>query len=478
MKGSQPTRLLLVGCGAFARQAHLPALARMAPGVRLASVVDRGECLEPVRQALEAAGLDPHTPLLATPDPRTLPPVDAVIISSPEGTHKPYLRWALEQRLPTLSDKPLTTRTVHAGTLSDPRSLVDDWEELTRLSGGSGPFMVAAQRRYQEVYRTLGGLVRREFLRSGYAPTFVQCLTNDGLWHDPEDYALQSTYRDGAGKLIHTGYHVLDILPWILRHAQAPERPGSAIARVRSARVQAEFFRPEDAVAAWAPPRDGGRAAATGMGPAHGRRIEGASIGPAAPLGEVNAALQVALLDGEERTVCLLQMGTLHEGLSLNPGPSATRPDDTLETRRLRAHAGRTKQDVLSIYQGPTGAVWLRRFARLTGADGTALGDRNHLELVVARNPHAPGTAALLDTRSLTYRADDHAPTLEFLRALHDPGLQVRSPTVDHGIPVRLLAAAYRSAEEARSVRVEFGAGEWGPPPGVESDPHPGEPPG
>ena len=511
-----PKRILLFGCGAFARQAHLPALRDAGARVRLAAIVDHTDRAAEVFGACSSADLPRDVPFIhldatidgpteglagrnqstspteadvtdgdhiapvppaacgdgilrahvANPNPSRvtftdfaalaarLPEADAVIISSPEDSHKPYIEWALRRGVPTLVDKPLTARCLQGETLSGPRELVDDWRALVEAAGET-PFMLATQRRYQSVYREVAALVRQDYLRNGYAPTFVQCLTNDGLWHAPGDYAHQPTYRNGAGKLVHTGYHVLDIVPWIIRHGQAPERPGSAILRIRTAVIFASRFSPADASAA--------RSHEPGASTQAPRLVP--------TLGEVNAALQISLRDDDGRTVCIVQLGLLHEGLSLNPGTSS----GTTSDRRVEADGGRTKQDILSIYQGPTSAIFLRRFAKLTGERGTGLGDRDHLELVHARNPRLPGGPAVLETRTLTYRADDDAPTAEFLRALDDPEMPVISPVADHGIAVKLLAAAYLSMESGESETVAFDDGEWRTPPGP---PVPGLPAG
>lgn len=444
--GVRPSRLLLIGCGAFARQAHLPAIAASNGDAELVAVIDRRDREEDVRNACALAGCAAEPAFL----PRRalaegLPDIDAVVISSPEATHGDYLEWALEGGLPTLVDKPLTVRRLVGNRLSDAGELVREWKACCRDAPRGVPFMLAAQRRYQTIYRRIAALVHDEYLRHGYAPTFVQCLTNDGLWHAARDYAVQPTYRNGAGKLAHTGYHVLDIVPWLLRHAQDDERPGSAISRVRSATVFASGFRPADAAAAWSPNHDG------------------AAIRTSFPetLGEVNAALLVTLYDAQERTVCIIQIGTLHEGLSLSAGASL--PDAA--QRRTQAEAGRNKQELLSLYLGPTSAIWMRRFAKLTGNDDSRFGGNRHLELVHARNRRVSGAPAMLRRRRLAYRADDDAPTLEFLRALRQPDVAVTSPVHDHGIPVRLLAAAYASMASGEAVHVGFDAGDWALPP-------------
>lgn len=301
--------------------------------------------------------------------------------------------------------------------------------------------MLAAQRRYQPVYQRIGAWLHQSFRATGWPVTFIQCLTNDGLWLQPTDYPLQPTYTGGGGKLVHTGYHLLDQIPWLMRHCQIPGDDSSPVRRIASAHVCATMFRPVDSAAL--------------RGDASARDLA------LAQLAEINAGLQVTFQDADGRAMCILQVGALHEGLSLNPQP----PHADLAGRARAANAGRTKQDVLTIYQGPIGSIFLRRIAKLDGP-GARLGQRDHLELVCASHPQLLPDSPPLQRFDLAYEHCDSEPTLEFLRALGDRDAEVASPVSDHAVAIKLLSAAYESAIARQGVTITFEPSEWRLPPG------------
>ena len=296
--------------------------------------------------------------------------------------------------------------------------------------------MVGTQRRYHPLYRRIGRHLYDVHAKTGHGVTFVQSLTNDGLWNDREAYATGGFYdpaTTGGGKLINTGYHLLDTVPWLLRHCQQPDGRASDVARIRYADVFAQFFTPDDTV---------------GLVHNGGPGLNG---GRPAPMNEINACLQVAFRDADDRTICLWQLGALHEGISARRSPSAR-----VGEGEDPAGAGRTKQDVLTLYQGPVAAVWMRRIAKLLPTDGVGLGESGHAELICAQNAHLTGADGALEQVVGPYVDTDTAPTEEFLAAL----LGVTRPTRwRHRLATRrsrfaILAAAYESAVTGRRPRL------------------------
>jgi predicted dehydrogenase len=455
------TNIVLIGCGAFAMQAHLPALAASRATTHLACVIDVVGREDEIRARCEAAGLPADVEYLGLPDDdpgalaagsglgaldRRLPLVDAVIISSSELSHKPYVEWAVRRGLPTLVDKPLSARAGWTRDVAQARGVLDDLHACLAQVGTVHPVMIAAQRRYQPSSRHIASWLNQVYRASGWPVTFIQCLTNDGLWHRTDDYARQPTYADGAGKLLHTGYHLLDQLPWLMRHCQDRDDPTAPVRRIVSAQLFATTFHPIDA-------------AAVMRAPSHGRdrTLEG--------LGEINASLQVTFRDAHDHVLCIMQIAAMHEGLSLHQQPFHSDPAERART----ANAGRTKQDVLTIYQGPIAAVWMRRIAKLGEHPGYVLGGRDHLELLCGANPLLQPGLPAVKRLDLAYEGCDSAATMEFLRALR-PGAStaVASPARDHVIAVKLLAAAYESAVSRAPVDITFECGEWDLPPAAE----------
>ena len=135
------------------------------------------------------------------------------------------------------------------------------------------------------------------------------------------------------------------------------------------------------------------------------------------------------------------------------------------------AGSGRTKQDVLTMYQGPVSAVWMRRIAKLLPSNGSQVGESGHAELLCAQNVHVTGADSALEQVVGPYVDCDTAPTGEFLAVLCGDASpdDVASPVADQAIAVGILAAAYESAATRRSVRVPFDGTEWALPPAVSS---------
>jgi predicted dehydrogenase len=436
-------RVVLVGCGRHAQRAHLPVLARLGDRVALVAVVDLPGEEPAVRRRVAAAGVDARAlefvgaSLGADPGPFALPSCDGVIVSSPALTHRTYIDAALSAAgVALLVDKPLTARTNVRGDPGQARALVGDFTDLSRQAGGR-LVMVGTQRRYHPLYRRIGQHLHSVHAQTGQGVTFVQSLTNDGLWNDAYlDGSFYDPATTGGGKLINTGYHLLDTIPWLLRHCQS--EAASDVRRIRGADVYAQFFGPEDAIA---------------LAPNAGRRVAGAG-------NEINACLQVAFRDEDERTVCLWQLGALHEGISARRTTRLRDDDDPTD-------AGRTKQDVLTMYQGPVAAVWMRRIAKLVPGDGAQVGESGHAELLCAQNAHVTGADGALEQVVGPYIDCDAAPTEEFLAVLcgDRPALDVAAPLAEQAIAVGILAAAYESAATRRSVRVPFDGCEWKLPP-------------
>lgn len=424
-------RIVLVGCGRQASRAHLPVLQRLRGRVDLVAVVDLADREHVTRERCAAFGFDSGVEFVSDATP--MPECDGVIVSSPPLTHKRYIDAALAARgTAVLVDKPVTVRANARSSVSEARALVDEFEDVRRRARGRLA-MVATQRRYHPLYRRIARHLHGVHAKTGQGVTFVQSLTNDGLWSDDTAYTSGAFYdpaATGGGKLINTGYHLLDTVPWLLRHCQGRDAGASDVARIASADVFAQFFGANDAA------------------------------GIAAPLNEINACLQIAFRDDRDRTVCLWQLGALHGGISARRSPTPRVDDD----------AGRTKQDVLTIYQGPVAAVWMRRIAKLVPREGTEVGEAAHAELLCAQNPHLTGADGALEQVVGPYVDADTAPTEEFLGALlGGDAAAVASPVADQSIAVRLLAVAYESAALRSPVRVEFAHEDWALPPAASS---------
>jgi predicted dehydrogenase len=360
--------------------------------------------------------------------------VDACIVATISEQHFLYLNWSLRTGLHTLSDKPLT---FHANASTDPaqaRKIASDYGELKDLAEQTDGliFMLATQKRYQWAFHKMAERLER-VAETGYPVTCVDCMTSDGYWMLPWEYSGQRyhSYDYGGGKLTHTGYHFLDIVPWLMRHSDI-----SGDKMITHAFVTANLFRPSDSVAMMSAEKIG---TLMHFGAGHAAEV-------ADDLGDINSYVQVKFCNGK-RLITSVNFTFLHEGFSLR---TTTDPRGAV--------TGRTKIDHMTISQGPVFYARFGRVAKMLDAEAVSpIGRPDHFELdFIANNITGLPRIERLKPESLeTYEGcgDDELPTADFFEAILNPSrvpLTV-SPTSDHQIGVQLLSAAYESA--ARSYK-------------------------
>jgi virulence factor len=170
-------RVGLVGGGAIARFAHLPALSEHA-GVTIAGVVtgppEEGEALIG-RWPIEAA-------YRSAPEMIERGRLDALFVLTPKHLHVPFVELGLRHGLHVFCEKPLATS-------------VDEARRLAEMAAEKGSvLMVGFNRRYAEVYRT----AHEELSAAGVA----LCVAEK---HRPDRF-LRNTVENAI--------HMIDLLRW------------------------------------------------------------------------------------------------------------------------------------------------------------------------------------------------------------------------------------------------------------------------
>ena len=215
-RSGRPLRVGLVGYGLGGRVFHAPLVAAT-PGLELAAVVTR----DPERRA-QLAAAHPGAAALDTPEALLAlrGDLDLVVICTPNGSHAPLARAALEAGLPVVVDKPLATSAAAA-------------RELVALARARGLLLTVFQNRrwdgdFLTVRRlveagTLGELRRLESRFERWAPAARVAWKESA---DPED---------GGGLLLDLGSHLVDQALLLLGPATGVyaeldrRRPGSAV---------------------------------------------------------------------------------------------------------------------------------------------------------------------------------------------------------------------------------------------------------
>ena len=195
---SAPLQLMFVGCGAFARRYHLPAIVAD-PNVRLAAICDP----TPAPETLEFAA-QYGAPMVETVD--QLPAHEGqtvAIVSSPHMLHAEHAAALLLRGIHVLLDKPFVMRQ-------------SDADSLSRTAQSKGLVNgVAFNRRFDR-----SCLRTREILADGGigALRFVQTVQ---LGYERAGWFLVPELG-GGGPYTGRAAHMADLIPWLL--GQRPNR--------------------------------------------------------------------------------------------------------------------------------------------------------------------------------------------------------------------------------------------------------------
>lgn len=466
--------MLVIGVGPHTRHTHLRVLAsgqdRGLVGT-ISGVDVRGACATAVeygatqhRRMVPVTLVDPFDPTR-----RTLPEqvrhtldalvrdrrVDAVVVATEPAVHLPYTRWALERGLSVLLDKPVTVRTGCSVDPGQARAVLTDVEDLLecyRHARQRDPRVlvtVLCQRRYHPAFWVMRDAIAEITAQTGCPVTSVQSFHSDGQWRLPDEL-LDLSYHGfdrGYGKLAHSGYHFLDIVPWLLAAGDTDDT------RPDSAQVRATVTRPDDVLAQL------GVAAHERLVPgfaARNRYTETQLRAATHRFGEVDAFLSLAFQRGG-RTITLGSVNLLHTGFSQRGVLSPAHTD-------LYKGNGRVRQETHILQQGPFQAV---HFHCLQTLDGTtdahphAPGGSQHVEIHVFRNSSLrpdwrTHTRYDLDSLTTTTATGAAEPTQENARkraigefldylAGHGRREDLISDLTGHRRGVALMAAAYLS---------------------------------
>ncbi len=197
MSSSSPRRVILVGCGAVARQFYVPALRVLqnAGFVRVSAIVDPAvNAREFVARAFPKAGQS------ASLEQTTAPAGTLAIIASPPGFHAVQTIAAFERGWHVLCEKPMASSAAEAAE------------------------MVAAARRHDRLLAV--GLYKRFFPASRYlyslcrdwllGPLVTYSISEGGPFRWPAGPSFFDRAQTPGGVLLDVGVHVLDLLGWWL----------------------------------------------------------------------------------------------------------------------------------------------------------------------------------------------------------------------------------------------------------------------
>lgn len=264
MPGAGVPRIVLAGLGPYARKLYYPLLERYQSAglLTIDMVIDlesqrrvvekylAARSVQPRRVVLVEGGLDSDSLSTVLEEEEALreKPAWGCIVATEPRAHRTYAEWAISQGMHVLLEKPVTARDLRTNGPDEALGLVADHHHLTELAEGRGvTVVVQAQRRVHPAYRLVKEILDDIVSEFGIPITYMDVHHSDGTWNMPWEFASRDghPYKYGYGKLLHSGYHFIDLFCWLTEVNQnigrPPDRLGLDVFAVDALRVDAQI---------------------------------------------------------------------------------------------------------------------------------------------------------------------------------------------------------------------------------------------
>ncbi len=383
--------------------------------------------------------------------------VTGVIISTDPLTHVVYAKWALDQGLNILMDKPISTSKRAVSDYRQANNIVKDFEVLQRKylklqKTKSTIFSINVQRRFEIGYHKVFSLIKEVSDRFNIPVTSIQSSHSDGVWIFPEEIVTQTShpYSQGYGKCSHSGYHLFDIVWQMYLSGKIDSKfPDKA-------EVFSSFIKPDGLL--------------TQMNHSDYTRYFGDEYTSKVThsekelykiykdYGENDAFNIVRLLKGGHN-ICNISINLLHNGFS--------RRSWVLPGKDLYKGNGRVKHQFYHIQQGPFQCIQVHNYQlndkqEKSSSNDYLLGGNNHFDIYVFRNKHMFGKQTkplqvyslkdlgndkTLNVTKLSHEIAKERVILEFLHfMMGDIHIsETTSNILSHEIPVKIMSSIYTS---------------------------------
>lgn len=141
-----------------------------------------------------------------------------IISSSEPKAHNMYLKFALENNINILTDKPITVRKKMT-KLKNINSIKKDYYKLLKIYNNCNcQCKIMCQRNYHKGYTYVRNLLKDVVSKYNIPITYIDIYHCDGNWEMIHDLDKENhPYKYGYGKLFHSGYHFIDLLAELIK---------------------------------------------------------------------------------------------------------------------------------------------------------------------------------------------------------------------------------------------------------------------
>jgi len=171
--------------------------------------------------------------------------INGVIISTDPLAHLRYALWAIDQGLHILMDKPISAVPYASTDEHAAEDIVSDFYLLKNRhekKGAKKIVSIMTQRRFHPAYTKIRELAEDVFKKTNCPITSVQTFHSDGQWRLPSEIVDidYHSFNHGFGELLHSGYHSLDIICWLLSSTRGTKK------EINNVDIFSQIVRPTD----------------------------------------------------------------------------------------------------------------------------------------------------------------------------------------------------------------------------------------
>ncbi len=388
--------------------------------------------------------------------------IQRVILSTEPKAHKIYLDECIKQSIPVVVDKPVTAPILHKNllfphkhTLANQITEDIDYLQNSILKHPGARVLVECQRRHHAGYRLVTDTLNNIVSSYQIPITYIDIHHSDGMWNMPDEFVYRENhpYKYGYGKLMHSGYHFVDLLYNLTSiNLQLSEKIPDTL------HIFSNFVSPLDQHATISQQeyaRFFGHQQAE-----HFKSYMSESL--LRHYGEIDSYSQLQYTRNK-RVITTAQLSLMQSGFSRRAWP--TLPEDAYKGN------GRVRHESVNVHVGPLCSIQIHSYQAYEvneqSGNPYSVGDKNHFDIYIFRNTALIGGQPFEHIRYGGYETMQHRSDGGYLghneAARHKIldeliyNLPSNSELASHVTTNRLLSAIIENHERQRANKIPLG---------------------
>ena len=296
------------------------------------------------------------------------------IISTEPKAHYAYLKFFIEEGINVLLDKPVIVEEGLTTSQEARDLLVNKMNMLCVSYREKYDYMnvcVMCQRRYSDVYVYLKQYIKEIINEYNIGITNMHISTCDGMWNMPDEFFFRENhpYKYGYGKIMHSGYHFIDLALYLLE-----ENKNLVNKEINKVSIQSSAFYPNDFFATFNN-LDYKKLFKEDIDYSSYMNLDNSMMG------EIDVHSIIDFKDKENHLLTTVTMDLMQSGFTRRAWTML--PEDTYKGN------GRTKHNFIEINLGPLVSIKILAFQALSkeeGHMGINVGENDHFEVQIYRN--------------------------------------------------------------------------------------------